>query len=223
MPRTRIRPVPGTRFVRPALALLVALAAGCAAAGPGEAEGPPLAKKWFDRADNSFKTGDVEDAETAVESALHADAHRPEIRLLAARIALSKLEYAKVATLLKGVEGTEASSIRGRALWYAGDVEQAADELERLVADPEVHDPWATDIAKLSRRGIGRKPFAMTGGMVAVTEMPRVGTAALIVPLEISGEPALGLIATGTAEVVLDASRGTEPTWVSMRFGEKIE
>jgi hypothetical protein len=201
----------------------VALAGGCAAAGPGEAEWPPLAKKWFDRADASFKSGDVEDAQTAVESALHADQHRPEIRLLAARIALSRLEYAQVLTLLKGVEGTEASSIRGRALWYSGDVEQAADELERLVADPEVRDPWAADIAKLSRRGIGRKPFAMTGGMVAVSEMPRVGTAALIVPLEISGEPALGLIATGTAEVVLDASKGTEPTWVSMRFGDKIE
>src|SRR6478752_2502081 len=205
------------------LALVAALTAGCAAAGPGEADWPPLAKKWFDRAEASFKAGDVEDAETAVDSALHADPHRPEIRLVAARIALAQLQYAKVQTLLKGVEGTEAASIRGRAYWYSGDIEQAADELEHLVADPEVRDPWAADIAKLSRRGIGRKPFAMSGGMVAVTEMPRVGTAALIVPLEISGEPALGLIATGTAEVVLDASKGAEPTWVSMRFGDKIE
>jgi hypothetical protein len=225
MPRTRLRPVetrPHTRFFRPALALLLALSGGCAAAGPGEADWPPLAKKWFDRADASFRTGDVEDADTAVESALHADPHRPQIRVLAARIALARLEYAKVGTLLKGVEGTEASSIRGRALWYSGEVELAADELERLVADPEVRDPWATDIAKLSRRGIGRKPFGMSGAMVAVSEMPRVGTAALIVPLEISGEPALGLIATGTAEVVLDG-KGTEPSWVSMRFGDKIE
>jgi hypothetical protein len=207
-----------------ALALLAALSGSCAAAGPGEADWPPLAKKWFDRADNSFRTGDVEDAETAVDSALHADPHRPEIRLLAARIALSRLEYAKVGTLLKGVEGSEASSIRGRALWYSGEVELAADELERLVADPDVKDPWASDIAKLSRRGIGRKPFSMTGGMVAVSEMPRVGTAALIVPLEISGEPALGLIATGTAEVVLDSGgKGGEPSWVSLRFGDKIE
>src|SRR6478752_1288637 len=204
------------------LALVAALTAGCAAAGPGEADWPPLAKKWFDRAEASFKAGDVEDAETAVDSALHADPHRPEIRLVAARIALAQLQYAKVQTLLKGVEGTEAASIRGRAYWYSGDIEQAADELEHLVADPEVRDPWAADIAKLSRRGIGRKPFAMSGGMVAVTEMPRVGTAALIVPLEISGEPALGLIATGTAEVVLDG-KGADPSWVSMRFGDKIE
>jgi len=185
------------------LALVAALTAGCAAAGPGDADWPPLAKKWFERAEASFKAGDVEDAEAAVESALHADPHRPQIRLVAARIALAQLQYAKVQTLLKGVEGTEAASIRGRAYWYSGEIEQAADELEHLVADPEVRDPWAADIAKLSRRGIGRKPFAMSGGMVAVSEMPRVGTAALIVPLEISGEPALCLIATGTAEFVL--------------------
>ena len=223
MPRTRLRQESQTRFIRPALLLLAMLSGGCAAAGPSEAEWPPLAKKWFDRADASFRSGDVEDADTAVESALHADPHRPEIRVLAARIALSRLEYAKVATLLKDVAGSEASSIRGRALWYSGEVEQAADELERLVADPEVRDPWASDIAKLSRRGIGRKPFTMSGGMVAISEMPRVGTAALIVPLEISGEPALGLIATGTAEVVLDAGKGAEPSWVSLRFGDKIE
>jgi hypothetical protein len=211
----------GIRLLSVSLGL--ALAAGCAAAGPGEADWPPLAKKWFDRAEASFKTGDIEDADTAIDSALHADKARPAIRLLAARIALARLEYAKVLTLLKGVEGSEASSIRGRALWDSGQVEQAADELELLVADPEVRDAWATDIAKLSRRGIGRKPFTMSGGMVAVTEMPRAGTAALIVPVEISGEPALGLIATGTAEVVLDSSRGGEPSWVSMRFGDKIE
>ena len=52
------------------------------------------------------------------------------------------------------------------------EIERAADDLEHLVADPEVRDPWAADIAKLSRRGNGRKPFSMSGGMVAVTEMP---------------------------------------------------
>jgi predicted small lipoprotein YifL len=202
-------------------ALLLFSLAGCGAAGPGEAEWPPLAKKWFDRAQASFQAGDVEDAESAVEQALHADQHRPEIRILAARVALARLEYAKVATLLKGLESTEASSIRGRALWYSGDVEQAADELERLVADPEVRDQWATDIAKLSRRGVGRKPFSLSGAMVAVSEMPRVGSAALIVPLEISGEPALALIDTSTAEVKLDSGKGGEPSWVSLSFGDK--
>src|SRR6266511_662682 len=110
MPRTRRLPRSQTRFIGPgprarALMLLAALSVGCAAAGPGEAEWPPLAKKWYDRAEASFRGGDVEDADTAVESALHADPHRPEIKVLAARIALARLEYAKVATLLKGIEG----------------------------------------------------------------------------------------------------------------------
>src|SRR5262245_13314077 len=110
-----------------ALWLLASLACGCAAAGPSEADWPPLARKWFERAEASFKTGDVEDAETAIDSALHADPHRPQIKVVAARIALAQLQYAKVQTLLKGVEGAEAASIRGRAYWYSGDIEQAAD------------------------------------------------------------------------------------------------
>src|SRR5262245_35954416 len=143
----RLAPNPGPES-RPAmlglrlssLSIGLLLLSGCGAAGPGEAEWPPLAKKWFDRADASFKAGDIEDAESAVDNALHADKVRPAIRVLAARIALARLEYPKVLVLLKGVEGSEASSIRGRALWYSGEVEQAADELERLVADPEVRD-----------------------------------------------------------------------------------
>jgi len=45
----------------------------------------------------------------------------------------------------------------------------------------------------------------------------------MIVPLEINGEPALGLIATGTAEAVVDSSAGGQPSWVSLRFGENVE
>ena len=53
--------------------------------------------------------------------------------------------------------------------------------------------------------------------------MPRTGSTAMIVPLEINGEPALGLIATGTAEAVVDSSAGGQPSWVSLRFGENVE
>lgn len=215
-------PSPAARLA--SLALLISFASGCAAAGPSEAEWPPLAKKWYERAEASLKTGDLDDAESAVDSALHADPHRPEIKVLGARVALSRLDYAKVLTLLKGVPGSEARSIRGRALWYSGEIEQAADELEQLLADPEVRDPWAADVAKLSRRGIGRKPFSMSGGPVAVAEMPRVAATAtaLLVQVEISGRPATALIATGTPEVKLDA-KGAEPSWISLRFGDRIE
>lgn len=196
---------------------------GCAAGGPSDAEWPPVSKRWFDRGDASFRQGDLEDAESAAENALRVTPEREEVRLLAARIALAKLEYARTLQVTEGLESNEARSLRGRAYWYSGDIEHAADELEKLVADPEVRDAWAVEIAKLARRGVGRKPFSLSGGQVAVTDMPRTGSTAMIVPLEINGEPALGLIATGTAEAVVDSSAGGQPSWVSLRFGENVE
>lgn len=217
----KVRSAPLVVHTLVVLGSIAALA--CGAAGPGEAEWPPLAKKWFDRGDHSFRHGDIEDAEVAVNNALRIDANRPEIRLLAGRVALANLDYDRALQVLKGVEGSEARALRGRALWYAGRVDEAADELEQLVADPEVRDPWAAEIAKLARRGAGRKPFEISGGLLAVSDMPRVGNAALIVPLELSGEPALGLIATGTAEAVIDSSKGATSQWVSLRFGDRID
>ncbi|MEP7052891.1 MAG: hypothetical protein ABJB12_21175, partial [Pseudomonadota bacterium] len=196
---------------------------GCAAGGGAGADWPPISKRWFDRGDASFRQGDLEDAEIASDNALRVTPEREEVRLLAGRIALAKLEYARTLQILKGLDTTEARSLRGRAYWYSGDVDHAADELEKLVADPEVRDPWATEIAKLARRGTGRRPFEMSGGELAVTDMPRTGSTAMIVPLEINGEPGLGLIATGTAEAVVDSSSGAQANWVSLRFGERVE
>jgi hypothetical protein len=193
---------------------------GCAAAGPSAADWPPISKRWFDRGDASFRQGDFDDAEIASGNALHATPDREEVRLLAGRIALAKLEYARVIQVLNGLESNEARSLRGRAYWYAGDVEHAADELERLVADPEVRDPWAVEIAKLARLGAGRKPFELSGRQIGASDMPRTGSTAMIVQLEIDGEPGLGLIATGTAEAVVDSSSGGRPRWLtSLTFG----
>ena len=197
--------------------------AGCGAAGSGEAEWPPVGKKWFDRSAASFRQGDIEDAQVSIENALRIVGDREEVRILAARIALSQLQYDDAIKQLRGINTSDARSIRGRALWYAGRVDQAADELELLLSDPDVRDPWATDVAKLARRGAGRRPFRMTGGLLAVAEMPRVAATALIVPLDVNGEPALGMIATGTAEAVLDSSSGGDPAWVNLRFGERVE
>ena len=196
---------------------------GCAAPGTADAEWPPISKRWYDRGDASFRQGDLDDAESASENALRVTPDREEVRLLAGRIALAKLEYARTIQVLNGLDSNEARSLRGRAYWYAGEIDKAADELEKLVADPEVRDPWAVEIAKLARRGAGRKPFVMTGGQVGVTDMPRTGSTAMIVPLEINGEPGLGLIATGTAEAVIDSSGGGQANWVSLRFGESVE
>lgn len=153
---------------------------GCGAAGQSSADWPPISKRWFDRGDASFRQGDIEDAETASDNALRVTPDREEVRLLAGRIALAKLEYARAIQVLKGLTSNEAHSLRGRAYWYSGDVDHAADELEKLVADPEVRDPWATEIAKLARLGAGRKPFEMRGGQVGVTDMPRTGSTAKI-------------------------------------------
>ncbi|HNE41531.1 hypothetical protein, partial [Accumulibacter sp.] len=73
-----------------------------------------------------------------------------------------------------------------------GDIHGHADELEALLTDPSVKDEWARTIAKLARRGSGRKPFQLGEGLLApVTMVPGRGTPHLVVPLEIDGEPAL--------------------------------
>jgi hypothetical protein len=202
--------------------LLLSLGIGCSG-GLGDSDFPPMAKRWYDRALKSYLGGDLEDAGISVENALRVAPNQPETRLLAGRISLAALDYDRSLEVLKGIDSLEARGLRGRSLWYKGDVQLAADELEALVADPDVRDPWAVEIIKLARRGQGRKPFEMRGGMVAVSEMPRTGTPSMIVPLEINGDPALGMIATGTAEAVVDSATGAEPSWVSLRFGERIE
>jgi hypothetical protein len=207
-----------------ALILWLALAtSGCGAAAQGEASWPPLAKRWFDRAEASYLQGDVDDAEHAVGNALRILPQEPEIRLLASRVALAQLEHDRAIQLLQGVEGQDARAVRGRALWYAGHVDRAADELELLLSDPEVRDAWAVEIAKLARRGSGRKPFQMSGGLLAAVEMPKVASTALVAPVELNGEPALAMIDTGVAEAVIDSSSGGEPQWISLRFGERVE
>jgi hypothetical protein len=198
-----------------------AVAAGC---GPSlGADFPPLAKKWFERATASYHEVDFEDAELSIDNALRIEPKREEIRVLAARVALAGLNYDRALAQLEGIVSPEARAVRGRALWYSGQVERAADELEQLVANPEVKDAWAQEVAKLARRGAGRQPFRMSGALLAVSEMPQVGGTAFVVPLEIDGEPVLGLIATGTAEVIVDSGSGRQPSWVSLRFGERVE
>lgn len=203
-------------------ALVLTLAAGCGgpeAATPGRS---PVAEKWLVRAQQSYRSGDVDDASSAVEGALKAAPQDPEVRLLAARIALAKLEYGEAIKLSEGLSSTDARSVRGRAFWYSGDIERAADELEEMLRDPAVKDPWARDVAKLARRGHGRHPFAMEGGLVAAVEMPQAGPA-LVVPCELEGEQILALVATAMGELMIDSTSRKEPAWVNLRFGERLE
>ncbi|HMI87253.1 MAG TPA: hypothetical protein VK550_24345, partial [Polyangiaceae bacterium] len=198
---------------------------GCTPAKtPAGASRNALAQKWLDRTKTSYATADLDDASDAAKSALQAAPNDVEVKTWAGRVALARLDYAETMRLLKGVETTDARGLRGRAEWYSGDIEKAADELEAMLQDPDVHDGWAKAIAGLARRGVGRKPFTLNGGLLGVSEMPRMpNSTALLVPVEIDGDPGLAMVATGTAEVTLDSAHRKEPTWVSLRFGGRIE
>jgi len=182
----------------------------------------PLADKWLSRAKQSYKSGDIDDAASAAEGALKAAPQDPEARVTAARIALAKLDYAAAIKLTENLPSSEAKGIRGRALWYSGDIERAADDLEDMLRDPAVKDTWARDVAGLARRGQGRHPFAIEGGLVASVEMPQAGPA-LVVPCELQGERILALVATAMGELMIDSSTRKEPAWVNLRFGDKLE
>ncbi|MCC6647549.1 MAG: hypothetical protein IT374_18515 [Polyangiaceae bacterium] len=180
------------------------------------------AQQWLDRSRASFSRGDFDDARDAAESAVAAAPKSTEAKVQAAKVHLARLEYAEVERVLKDVDGVEARGLRGRARWYADELEPAADDLDAVLADPASKDEWAKAISKLARRGVGRKPFQISGGLLAPVPMPRVRGTHLVVPVEIDGEQALALIATGKGEVVLDSTTRKEPSWVQLRFGERI-
>jgi hypothetical protein len=208
------------------MACVVGLCLGCSGsttgAGGREPEWPEVAKKWFDRAEQSFSALDIGDAEVSVKNALELEPERPSVKLLAASIALSQMRYDEAVSLLQGQTSPAARGLRARAYWYSGQLAPAADELERLLDDPEVKDPWARGVAQLARSGEGREPFRVTGALLAVVDMPRVPVPTLIVPLELNGEPVLAMVATGTPEVEVDSTQ-QKPAWVSLRFGRRLE
>jgi hypothetical protein len=195
--------------------------------GPQAPNRSPLATQWLNRTKVSYRAGDFDDAREAVTHALAAAPNDPETREIAARIALVRLEYAEVIRLTEGLDSSAARGLRGRAYWFSGDLEHAADELEAQLADPQVKDSWAQDVAGLARRGVGRHPFEMEGGLVASVEMPQAIDrvplgAANVVPCELDGERILALVATGSSELLLDSNSRREPAWVSLRF-DRVE
>jgi hypothetical protein len=203
-------------------AVLLSIAACGPIVDPNVPSRSAVADKWQTRAKASFRAGDFEDAAQATDSGMKESPKDPEILTLAARVALARLEYAKAIKLTEGLQTTDAHAVRGRAYWYQGDVEQAAEELEAMLRDPQVKDPWARDVAKLARRGQGRHPFAIENAMVAAVEMPAAGPA-LIVPFELEGEQVLGMVSTSVGELVIDSASRKEPAWVNLRFGPQLE
>jgi hypothetical protein len=215
-----------SRLTRVLGCCVAVLAVSCSAAlsntGEEEPEWPSVAKKWFDRAEASFDALDISDADLAVKNAMELEPERASVKLLAANIALSQMRYDEALSLLEGQTSTQASGLRARALWYSGQLSAAAEELDRLLANPDVKDQWAEGVVQLARSGAGREPFRITGALLATVEMPRVPVPTLIVPLELNGEPALAMVATGSPEVVIDSTQ-QKPSWVSLRFGRRLE
>ncbi len=196
---------------------------GCGPAASPQPTRAPMAQKWFDRAQASYRAVDIEDAQDAINEALRVAPDDPELRLLAANLALARLDFGEAKRLTEGLQQPQALAVRGRALWYAGDVKDAGLVLEALLRDPEVHDPWAKAVSKLANQGAGRTPYRAEGNIVAAVEMPHVRGAALIVPVEVDGDQGLAMVATGTAEVVLDSAQRKEPSWVSVTIGGAVE
>jgi hypothetical protein len=215
----------GPRPLLAAFALAAAaLLGGCSGAALPDPQ-VSRAQKWLDRATSDLKNADFDEARDSVGRALTVSPDDLAARTLGAQLALSSLDYAETLRLLKDVRGSTAAGLRGRALWYKGELDAAADELDAMLADPEMKDPWAKSIAKLARRGAGRTPFVLSGAMLAAVDMVHVSPVApyFVIPIEIDGESALAAIATGSAEVVLDSATRPEPSWVSLRFGQKLE
>jgi hypothetical protein len=210
--------------------LLVASCAVVAACGSSLGAGParnPQAAQWFDRAKVSYRAADFDDARDSARHAITVAPQDAEIRELSARIAMVRLDFEEALKLTEGLDSPEAHGIRGRAFWFTGDLEHAADELDAMLTDPKIKDPWARDVAGLARRGAGRHPFEMEGGLIAEVDMPRgidrvaLG-AANVVPCELDGERILALVATGTSEVLLDTNSRHEAAWVNLRF-DRVE
>ena len=208
-----------------ASALLALACAGCPTVNSPDGECPPDGEKWYRRAEQDFQAADVDEARDSIGKALAVCGGNERLRLQAAQIALARLDYNEVVRQLKGMKGSKAAGLRGRALWYKCDLDAAGDQLEAMLNDPEIKDEWAKSIAKLARQGGGRNCFGLSGGLLAAVEMPHVSQMApfFVVPLEIDGESALALVSTGNAEVVLDSTTRKEPSWVSLRIGERLE
>ena len=200
---------------------LVLMLTACAGRS-GEAAWPDGAKQWYERGQISYQEGQIEDAELASQNALKIYPQEAKVRYLAAQVAMAQLQFTDALKYLDALMTSDAAALRARCYWYLGQMEQAADELDQLALDPEFRDPWAREIGDLARSGRGRVPFETSGGLLAVVEMPHAGTTALIVPLEVNGEPALAVVATDSAETVIDSKTGAG-SWVSLRFGGRVE
>jgi len=178
--------------------------------------------KWMKRAADEYRNGELAEAADSIAKAQKGSPCDPEVAVLAARIALAKLDYPEALKALKDIDGSEAAALRARAYWYSDDVAHTAEELSRALEDPDFKDPWAKPVRELAgTQGNGRKPFQLKDGGARLVDvrMPRDLGYLLLVPCEIDGQATIALAVTGVPEVVLDTKGRSKPGWVSVKFG----
>ena len=180
-------------FGRASVIAAVAATVGCGPAVTNSSPAwPDSAKKWFDRANTSYRTADIDDAEVSVGNALRVLPDEPEVRVLAARIALARLNYdrAIAAPVRGGLDGRELDS---RPCLLVLRADRTSRRRAREVGRRSGGARSVGDRGRQARAsGHGSQAVPMSGGMVAVTEMPQVASTSLVVPVEVNGEPALG-------------------------------
>ena len=214
-------------FISPALlagGLLLSSSLACSPLESGaEAKMPEVADAWYQRASAAYLKLDLAEAYEAVQKAEGEYPNNEKIRILAAKIALAELDFERAIAVLSGIPGTDGNALRARAFWYMDKVDAAGDELEALLSDPKVEDPWARDIIKLARLGSGRHPYQFDDNMLAQVEMLPINDSSMLVPVELNGEKVIAMIATGNPDVVIDSSSGMQSDWISLRFGRRLE
>jgi len=115
-----------------------------------------------------------------------------------------------------GVTGDLLAHCIDTAMWLNGGIDEVSALTETFVRQRLHVDTGSVQPVSIDDASAFLARFA--NGSTATFEATRYarGHKALYT-LEINGEPGLGLIATGTAEAVIDSSSGSQPSWVSLR------
>ncbi len=98
----------------------------------------------------------------------------------------------------------------------------------RCSTDPKVKDPWARDVAGLARRGAGRHPFEMEGGLVAASrDAARASIGCRSArptwsPASSTASASWRSWPPARARCSSTRTRATKPSWVDLRF-DRVE
>ena len=150
----------------------------------------PSSATGFKRAQASYAQGDLDDARAAADSALAATP-KDRTRACSARRSRSR---ARVRQAARHASCLPTRPTRSAAAPSGTPATSSRPPTARAAQrDPTFKDSWVREVAKLARRGHGRHPYTVEGGMLAAVEMPRRPRWS---PCELEGER-IRAVATG--------------------------